>query len=78
VNLKAERRVATTPKETAMYRTVRRRQAEAVREKEGRPHTVEHSPARGGARDAAVQHNSLTQILAAWAAAAVPAWVVAP
>src|SRR4051812_39567461 len=43
---------------------------------------VEHSPEPGGARDAAVRQYSLAQILAVWAAAAVPmgvlAWVVAP
>src|SRR5439155_12579241 len=48
----------------------------------GGPHMVEHSPEPGGARDAAVRQYSLAQILAVWAAAAVPmgvlAWVVAP
>jgi uncharacterized protein len=43
---------------------------------------MEHSPERGGERYAAVRQYSLAQILAVWAAAAVPmgvlAWVVAP
>ena len=43
---------------------------------------MEHSPERGGERYEAVKQYSLAQILAVWAAAAVPmgvlAWVVAP
>jgi CAAX protease family protein len=43
---------------------------------------MEHSPKQGDARYAAVRQYSLGEILAVWAAAAVPmgllAWVVAP
>jgi membrane protease YdiL (CAAX protease family) len=43
---------------------------------------MEHSPERGGERYAAVRQYSLAQILAVWAAAAIPmgvlAWIVAP
>ena len=43
---------------------------------------MEHSPEREGERYAAVRQYSLAQILAVWAAAAIPmgvlAWVAAP
>jgi membrane protease YdiL (CAAX protease family) len=58
------------------------RTANTFREEGIGPHFVAHSPGRGDARYAAVRQYALLEILAVWAAAALPmgvlAWVVAP